>query len=149
MEKAMNGWIAEQAPFSIIVLDLDKFKSINDTYGHQVGDEVLKFLAEAMKQSVRPIDICCRYGGEEFVILLARTTVPEAFIVAERIRQTMEESDEPVGKPVTLSLGIAHYPSHALSAEALFLQADQSLYEAKRMGRNQTVIARAYEFSVE
>ncbi|RAV09754.1 sensor domain-containing diguanylate cyclase [Paenibacillus contaminans] len=149
MEKAMNGWIAEQAPFSIIVLDLDKFKSINDTYGHQVGDEVLKVLAETMKQSVRPIDICCRYGGEEFVILLARTSVPEAFIVAERIRRTMEESVEPVGKPVTLSLGIAHYPSHALAAEALFLQADQALYEAKRMGRNQTVITRSYEFSTE
>ncbi|WP_240041182.1 sensor domain-containing diguanylate cyclase [Paenibacillus ginsengarvi] len=149
MEDAMNGWIAEQAPFSIIVTDLDKFKSINDTYGHQAGDEVLKHLAAIMKQLVPVVDICCRYGGEEFVILLAGTTVTDAFIVAERIRLTMEKSHEPLGKPVTLSLGIAHYPSHALSAESLFLQADQALYEAKKRGRNQTVIARSYEVSAE
>ncbi|MDF2668637.1 MAG: diguanylate cyclase, partial [Paenibacillus sp.] len=141
LEVIMNQWTAELKPFSLVILDIDKFKAINDTYGHQIGDEVLKRLAEIFTVSVRPGDVCCRYGGEEFVILLGLTSAVDAFIVAERIRRAVEASIHSFGKSVTISLGIASYPSHSDSIETLFHLADQALYKAKAEGRNRTIIA--------
>lgn len=141
LEAIMNQWILEQTAFSIIVADIDRFKAINDTYGHQTGDEVLKLLAEIITLSVRPTDICCRYGGEEFVVLVSQASSEDAFFVAERIRQTLEASHQPFNGQVTVSLGIASFPAHSVSAESLFHIADQALYKAKHSGRNRTVIA--------
>ncbi len=141
LESVMSKWTAEQVTFSIIVMDIDHFKKINDTYGHQAGDEILSQLATFITASVRPGDICCRYGGEEFVVLLALASPEVAYPVAERIRKTLETSENRLRERVTLSLGIAHYPSHSASPEELFQLADQALYKAKESGRNRTIMA--------
>ncbi|MFD0712497.1 diguanylate cyclase [Paenibacillus sp. GCM10027626] len=143
MEEATGQWIAAALPYAIIVVDIDRFKSVNDTYGHHVGDEVLKHLAAIMLQAARPSDICCRFGGEEFVILLPHTDQSGALEIAERLRTAMETTLSPTGKPVTVSLGIAQYPLQAQTAEQLFQCADAALYKAKRDGRNRAVVAEA------
>lgn len=141
LESLMNQMISMKTPFSLIVLDVDKFKFVNDTYGHLTGDEVLRQVAGILTASVRPGDVSCRYGGEEFIVLLPRTKAEDAFTVAERIRKTLETSEVPVALKVTSSQGIAHYPTHGHSKEELFERADKALYTAKGQGRNQTVIA--------
>lgn len=141
LELTMAEWIAAEVPFSLIVMDVDKFKFVNDTYGHLTGDEVLKHVAGIIVSSVRPGDVSCRYGGEEFVILLSRTQVEDAYVVAERIRRTLETSEAPTTLPITVSQGIAHYPAHGKDGETLMNQADQALYYAKNTGRNRTIIA--------
>ncbi|MDQ0196363.1 sensor domain-containing diguanylate cyclase [Paenibacillus wynnii] len=140
-ENTMDQWIREDKSFSLIVMDVDKFKFVNDTYGHQAGDDVLRQVAQVITASVRPEDICCRYGGEEFVILLANTTIKDAYIVAERVRKAVAIGEVNHGHPITVSQGIAHFPSQARSSDHLFHLADQALYEAKESGRNRTVIA--------
>ncbi|MGG1658293.1 sensor domain-containing diguanylate cyclase [Brevibacillus sp. NRS-1366] len=141
LEAIMHKWIVGQTPFSLIMMDIDRFKTINDTYGHPVGDDVLKHFAHIITSSVRPGDICCRFGGEEFIALVAHATADEAFLIAERIRTMFEKSPNPIGQPITVSLGIANYDSHSDSAEELIHLADQALYLAKESGRNRTVIA--------
>lgn len=141
LEYTMSQWIASGQPFSLIVLDVDKFKLVNDTYGHLIGDEVLKHVAKVIVNSFRPDDVCHRYGGEEFVILMAHTRPEEAFTVAERVRRALEQSRGPIPTQVTISQGIAHYPFHALEREGLLEKADQALYLAKSRGRNQTMVA--------
>jgi len=140
-ENTMGQWIDAGTSFSLIVMDVDKFKFVNDTFGHQAGDDVLRQVAKVISSSVRPGDICCRYGGEEFVVLLAKATAKEAFQVAERVRKAVERGDVASVTPITVSQGIAHFPSHADSADPLFHLADQALYHAKETGRNRTVIA--------
>ncbi|WP_135557479.1 sensor domain-containing diguanylate cyclase [Paenibacillus cymbidii] len=141
LETTIKSWVERRTAFSIVIMDIDKFKAINDTYGHAAGDEVLKALAEVASTSIRPGDIICRYGGEELVALLALTSAGDAFAVAERIRQRMEAAASPVGQTVTVSLGVAHFPSQADSAEAVFDLADRAMYRAKSGGRNRTVAA--------
>jgi diguanylate cyclase (GGDEF)-like protein len=140
MESILRVWAEQPMAFSIIMLDLDYFKAVNDKYGHQMGDEVLKFTARIMQAEKREQDFCCRYGGEEFTMLLPDTTSEQAFLLAERIRTQIELMDNPIGKRITLSLGIASYPDTAQDIQSLFKQADQALYEAKKNGRNQTVL---------
>ncbi|MGF9914273.1 GGDEF domain-containing protein [Paenibacillus ehimensis] len=137
----MRQWTEMRQPFALIVIDVDRFKSINDTYGHQAGDEVLKHLARVLTSSVRSNDICCRYGGEEFVALLPLTTVSDAWSTAERVRTAIETVENPLGIPITVSSGIAHYPTHAESAELLFQRADHALYQAKKSGKNRSIVA--------
>ncbi|PQP82341.1 diguanylate cyclase [Paenibacillus sp. PCH8] len=138
-EEVIQDWIQEGDPFSIIVLDIDRFKSINDTFGHHAGDEVLKHIANIIQLSVRPEDICARFGGEEFVVLLRNSESDLAFEMAERIRISVEESVVPVDRPVTISAGIAEFPLHSATATELFHLADNALYQAKEEGRNRTV----------
>lgn len=139
MDEHMKKWLEEETPFSLILLDIDHFKRVNDTYGHAEGDHVLQFLAMQMAGSVEPHHICCRYGGEEFVILLPDTMQQNAVKVAERLRAKMEGTVSPCGDIVTISAGVASYPDHASDLEALVAKADSSLYEAKKRGRNQIV----------
>ncbi|WNS45911.1 sensor domain-containing diguanylate cyclase [Paenibacillus sp. MMS20-IR301] len=141
LELSMNKWIAARVPFSVVVMDVDKFKFVNDTYGHLAGDEVLRRVAEVLTASIRPGDVCARYGGEEFVLLLPRTRAEDAYNVAERIRQTLEQSKISLPLQVTCSQGIAHYPTNGRTREELMGQADEALYTAKLSGRNRTVIA--------
>jgi len=141
MEDVLSKWTASNMSFGLIVMDLDRFKCINDTLGHQVGDEVLKCLAQVLLRSVRSNDICCRYGGEEFVVLLPHITEEEAFRLAERIRKTMEKEPTPANRVITLSLGIAVSPQHGSEPDLLFRRADEALYAAKESGRNRTKIA--------
>ncbi|MEA0562742.1 sensor domain-containing diguanylate cyclase [Lysinibacillus irui] len=141
MDSVLAEWSASNVPHAFILLDLDHFKSVNDTYGHAVGDKVLQFLARHMESVAREGDICCRYGGEEFVMLLPKTTADEAAQVAEQLREILSTTESPCGKPVTLSAGIAVYPEMADSTEALIEAADSALYRAKQAGRNQVKIA--------
>ncbi len=131
-------------PLSVILLDADHFKQVNDRYGHSAGDAALRAIAEACNGSVRDTDIVGRFGGEEFIVLLPHTSAAAARNVAERIREAMfgqELSWQEQNFGVTLSLGIAEAGVHADSLEELVAAADEALYTAKRAGRNQTRIA--------
>lgn len=140
MDSMLAEWLASKVPHVIILLDLDHFKSVNDTYGHAVGDKVLQFLARQMESVAREGDVCCRYGGEEFVMLLPNTIVEEATLVAEQLRKTLADTVSPCGRPITLSAGIAAYPAMANTTEALIEAADDALYLAKQEGRNQVKV---------
>ncbi len=141
MDKFIGSWIASGNPFSLLVMDLDHFKSVNDTYGHDVGDEVLKFLATSLRQLLKENNVICRFGGEEFIVLVPDERFDPAMEAAERIRKYMAETNGPTGGIVTLSIGAAHYPDSARSAEQLFRVADEALYRAKHQGRNRVEIA--------
>ncbi|RNC68029.1 MAG: diguanylate cyclase [Desulfuromonadales bacterium] len=125
---------------SLVMLDIDYFKKINDTYGHQEGDQVLAILAEIVTKRLRSYDMAARYGGEEFVLLLPETPLSEAQAIAERLR--VEVQDHPFSGRLqhlimTISLGVATYPSSRVeSIDSLFRQADEALYRAKQGGRN-------------
>jgi diguanylate cyclase (GGDEF)-like protein len=140
LNETMESWRSEGLVFSLIAIDIDRFKLINDTYGHQDGDKVLKFLADTIQTIVRKTDICFRYGGEEFVLLLPHTTSLEAYNIAEKIRLILENTNSSVGKPITISLGISEYPLHSSSLDELFSLADKALYQSKLEGRNRTTI---------
>jgi diguanylate cyclase (GGDEF)-like protein len=125
-----------QKIMAIIMVDLDHFKKINDTYGHQAGDDTLAHAAKILEENVRQQDMVARYGGEEFVIILSNTDHHGAMAVAEKIRSALEQTDWPHTK-VTASLGLAsHSPQNGGSATGLLACADQALYIAKRTGRN-------------
>ncbi len=131
-------------PFSLMLIDADHFKRINDQYGHRAGDAALKGIADACNESVRDTDVVGRFGGEEFIILLPHTRAPDAAIVAERIRNTMLKSNiywQGQRLDVKLSLGVAEAGLHADGFDELITAADQALYAAKKGGRNQTAIA--------
>ena len=125
-------------PWSILLFDVDHFKSFNDTYGHNIGDKVLKDVADVIRLSVRDRDIPCRWGGEEFLCILPNITKDEAFLTAERIRSNIEnELKEP--RQITVSIGIAEYDG-SVDLINLIDRADQALYKAKKAGRNNTQI---------
>lgn len=136
--------------FSVMMLDIDFFKMVNDTYGHAVGDNVLKMVADLLLSNKREQDITARFGGEEFVVLLPETALNGALAVAERIRMAIEHfSFTPLGcqHTVTISIGISEFPLHGMKAEELVKCADEALYEAKANGRNRVCTARAIEAS--
>ena len=125
--------------FSVFFIDLDKFKKLNDTYGHQAGDLTLKIVADILQAMKRTEDTACRYGGEELVLILPETEKKNALVIAERIRKKVEEAViEFEGKTfnVTLSGGIASYPADGKGARELVHAADVALYQAKKSGRN-------------
>jgi len=142
-EEVIQNWMDEGIRFSIVVLDIDRFKSINDTYGHHAGDEVLKYIANLIRLSVRPEDVSSRFGGEEFVVLLRDADTKEAYQIAENIRVSVAGSVMPVDRQVTISAGIAEHPLHSSSASELFHLADTALYRAKEEGRNRTITIKA------
>ena len=131
-----------EKPVSILLLDLDHFKTINDGYGHLVGDDVLRQTAALLDTAARTVDVVARYGGEEFVVILPETTPDGALIFAERLRERIGTHPFDVGgrEPLhlTTSIGIASFPSPRVeSTEDLFARADEALYRAKSSGRNQ------------
>jgi diguanylate cyclase (GGDEF)-like protein len=130
---------------SIIMVDADHFKMVNDTFGHQSGDEVLRFIAETLKVTSRSLDVPCRYGGEEFILMLPGADTENAKKVAEKIRTTLQAKKFYLGEkktlhPVTLSLGVSTYNGSELGEEFI-KRADKALYEAKETGRNKVVCA--------
>jgi diguanylate cyclase (GGDEF)-like protein len=131
-------------PLALIMLDIDYFKQYNDRYGHVIGDRVLQVIVQAIRENIKHEDLVGRWGGEEFGIALPNTSAPQGLIVAERIRRTlaaMEMRDNaggPIEKP-TISQGLASFPDHANSPEALVDRADRMLYLAKEHGRDQVV----------
>ncbi len=135
--------IREKTPFSIIILDVDHFKRTNDTYGHKCGDAVLQSLAKFLMQNTRRSDIVCRFGGEEFVILMPDAPVESAQERAEFFRQEFASNVNRCGNEEirsTFSAGVASFPLHAASGEALLGLADQALYESKEAGRNRVTV---------
>jgi len=126
--------------FSLLILDIDHFKTVNDRYGHQAGDEVLCALAARLREQIRPVDHAARYGGEEFVVILPETTSEGALALAERLRTAVAGTAVPVTEgrtiPVTISIGVATFPADAGSETALIAAADAALYVAKQRGRN-------------
>jgi two-component system cell cycle response regulator len=132
---------------TLMILDIDHFKSVNDTYGHDAGDEVLKHFAQRMRRVVRSADLICRLGGEEFVIVMPDTPLAIATRVAERVRAAIESQSFPIdfsGRtiPVTASIGIAERGREA-NPDALLRRADKALYESKSAGRNRVTAAAA------
>ena len=127
-------------PVSLLMLDIDHFKHVNDTHGHQAGDAILKGLSDLLVRQARAIDRVCRYGGEEITLILPETDVNGAINIAERLRTAVEQEPFDVGSGrtihITVSIGAASYPAHATSGEALVSAADTAMYAAKQGGRN-------------
>ena len=126
-------------PIAFVIMDIDYFKAVNDTHGHDIGDEVLKEFASRIAANVRGIDLACRYGGEEFVVVMPDTDVAFAYSVSERLRQSHRDHAVPrsAARPdslnLTISIGIARLEGENDSADALLHRADQALYRAKRL----------------
>jgi len=133
---------------AIMMIDVDHFKSINDRYGHPVGDEVLKRLAEVAQKTIRSDDYFARYGGEEFCILLPSTTVEEAWMLADRLRQNYAAMAMEFGSEIlrsTISIGVSDSMHAGLEFTALIAAADQAMYRAKQEGRNRVVMHSAWQ----
>lgn len=132
-------------PLSVIMFDLDHFKAFNDTFGHTVGDRVLQAVGIFLRQHARAEDITCRYGGEEFVVILPETTIDVALKRAEELRAGLKELtlvSRDVGQPgISVSLGVASYPAHGSTVSDLMQAADVALYSAKRAGRDRAMLA--------
>ncbi len=127
--------------FALVMCDIDKFKSVNDSYGHRKGDEVLSRIGSILKANLRSVDLVGRYGGEEFIILLPNTNKIAAKSVIEKIRRIIENTDLLCEKnPVTISCGISNFPEHGYFEDELIEKADQALYHAKETGRNKSVV---------
>ncbi|MGE5659876.1 MAG: PAS domain S-box protein [Actinomycetota bacterium] len=143
LEREINRAERKQQPLSVIMIDIDHFKRFNDTYGHEAGDRVLRELGRFFSQQVRGSDIACRYGGEEFTLILPETSREVAQERAEQIRELvkalqLQYRNQDLGQ-ITLSLGVAIFPEHGLTGEAVIRAADGALYRAKQEGRDRTV----------
>ena len=131
-------------PLAFVIMDIDFFKQVNDTYGHDIGDEVLKEFATRISANVRGIDLACRFGGEEFVVVMPDTDLSFAYSISERLRQSIETTPVKISRApgqlnITISIGIAKAEGVNDTAEKLLHRADQALYRAKRSGRNKVV----------
>ncbi|NMC22998.1 MAG: GGDEF domain-containing protein, partial [Serratia sp.] len=127
--------------FAAITLDIDHFKSINDSYGHDTGDQVIRSLAEQIRHNARESDILCRVGGEEFLVLLPGAQLVEAEMIAERLRKNVENLVLPGIRPITISLGVAYWNLQQGKPEESLKRADEALYQAKKEGRNRVVVS--------
>jgi diguanylate cyclase (GGDEF)-like protein len=147
LNEGINHYQRYNHPMALVMVDVDYFKIINDSYGHQAGDQVLRRLGAVLRASVREVDLTARYGGEELAVILPEMTGRQAFGMAERLRRSISaqpftltpERKQPVQLSITVSLGVAALPDDAVSAAALIDAADRCLYEAKRRGRNRTI----------
>ncbi len=128
-----NGTLA------LMMIDIDHFKALNDTHGHQMGDEMLRRVARTLETDMRAGDLAARYGGEEFSIVMPGSRPDEVQQAAERLRRAIAQMDGPV--PVTVSIGVAWAPEHGLTRDELTKVADDALYRAKEGGRNRVVMA--------
>jgi diguanylate cyclase (GGDEF)-like protein len=139
-EKRIKAAARFKKPLSVLVTDIDHFKRVNDTYGHDVGDVVIKGLGEVLKRIKRDTDIVGRFGGEEFVVVCEHTDEEGAINLAERVRRELEVTTfqtEQGPLSVTCSVGVATFPVSGQDWEALFKSTDEALYVSKRGGRNQ------------
>jgi diguanylate cyclase (GGDEF)-like protein len=129
-------------PLSVLMIDVDHFKQYNDRHGHQLGDRLLADIAALFKRTTRSIDYVARYGGDEFMLLLHEVASSDALMLADRVRSEVAAATfGPGDHTVTVSIGVASYPEHGETAEAVIASADAGLYKAKRSGRNETVLA--------
>jgi diguanylate cyclase (GGDEF)-like protein len=142
----------EQAahPLSFFIFDIDHFKTYNDTNGHPAGDDLLRNMAKLIRTTIRPIDVACRYGGEEFLVAMPETDRDEAYELAEKLRQRIESTPfphrekQPSGR-VSISGGVAAYPKDGMQIEELIQMADEALYKSKKGGRNRVTLYRGVQ----
>ena len=140
LDREVNRTRRSGRSFSLIISDIDHFKKFNDTHGHEAGDAVLKAVASLLQAKLRVADIACRFGGEEFVLILPEAFLADALLKAESLRAAVQAlllqyAGKDLG-PVTLSLGVACFPEHGPNAEVIMRSADDALYRAKHAGRN-------------
>ena len=140
MASTLQQWKEADLPFAALACDIDHFKLVNDTYGHDAGDLVLRFLADTMRACTRDTDVLCRAGGEEFFLFLPNQNIEQAAQLAERLRNLVSRTESPIGQNITISIGVAHWPVHASDQAKVLRMADQALYDAKRNGRNRVEI---------
>jgi diguanylate cyclase (GGDEF)-like protein/PAS domain S-box-containing protein len=149
LKREMYRATRKQAPLGIIMLDIDHFKKFNDTFGHAAGDALLHELGTFLKAHVRGADIACRYGGEEFTLILPETSQEDTRLKAEQLREEIKHLNAQHNgqslNEVTLSLGVAVFPDHGSTTEAVLRAADLALYRAKQEGRNRVVVCQALE----
>jgi diguanylate cyclase (GGDEF)-like protein len=130
-------------PLAMLMIDIDYFKFVNDQYGHPIGDQILRILSKELEQNLRESDVLCRYGGEEFAILLPETNIQTAKIISERMRINVDnKSFEFPGMVIniTISIGVACMPGNVAKLETLLKRADEAMYKAKRSGRNMVCV---------
>ncbi|MEW6333984.1 MAG: GGDEF domain-containing protein, partial [Thermodesulfobacteriota bacterium] len=149
-EREFERALRFERPLAVLMLDIDHFKRVNDTHGHPIGDQVLRALADLIRQETRGIDVAGRYGGEEFALLLSETDLSLAVQIAERLRQSVEALGIPVRRPdhgggtidlrVTVSIGVALMSPGFPGLDGLIGRADQALYRAKDAGRNRVSV---------
>ena len=126
-------------PFSLLMIDIDSFKDLNDSFGHDAGDDAIRRLSKVLREGTRGIDLAARIGGEEFAVLLVETNKEGGFEVAERLRAAIKVMEIPNARPITASFGVAECPSDAQTSADVLKAADVALYAAKRNGRDQVV----------
>ena len=135
-----------RSPLSLLFMDLDGFKSINDTHGHLAGSRTLVEVGAVLEKTVRDADVLIRYGGDEFVILFPETPLSGGLVIAERIRQVIAGTkfleSQQIDARVSASIGIAAYPESAEDVRGLIASADRAMYEAKALGKNRVIAAR-------
>ena len=136
LEREVNRTLRLGHPFCLLMVDIDNFKKLNDTFGHSAGDEAIRLISKALRAGTRGIDLASRFGGEEFSILLVETPLERGMEVAERLRVAIRSISLPSGAQVTASFGVAECPSSAQTASEILRAADDLLYEAKRNGRD-------------
>lgn len=138
MAIGLNEWRQEAKPLSIMMLDIDHFKQINDNFGHATGDLVLSRIAALMQENIRPTDLFARWGGEEFVLLCRNTSLQSATLIADKLRQLVADQSFGLAGSVQASFGVATLGNNE-SLEEIFVRADNALYEAKHQGRNRVI----------
>jgi two-component system, cell cycle response regulator len=126
-------------PFSLLMIDIDSFKDLNDSFGHDAGDDAIRRLSKVLREGTRGIDLAARIGGEEFAVLLVETRKESGFEVAERLRAAIKVLEVPKARNITASFGVAECPTDAQTAAQVLKAADVALYEAKRNGRDRVV----------
>lgn len=141
MQKVLDHFQETEQSFAIVALDIDHFKQVNDTHGHDVGDQMIKSLAKLMQNHARKDDALCRSGGEEFLLFLPGADTRTAREVAERLRGQTQKTRYPEVGHITISLGIAHWPGSPATIDSTLKMADKALYLAKQQGRNRTMVA--------
>jgi diguanylate cyclase (GGDEF)-like protein len=143
LEREVSRTRRFERPFCLLVLDIDHFKLVNDTHGHDAGDDVIRRLSNVLQAGTRGIDTAARIGGEEFAVILTETDFARGHEVAERLRASVSEMQNPVAGRITVSIGLAEFNADARDARELFNSADAALYEAKRQGRDRVCCAEA------
>jgi diguanylate cyclase (GGDEF)-like protein len=136
LEKDLHLATRMRQPLSLIMVDLDHFKNVNDRAGHDTGDLALRMLVEVFRRELRAVDTAARFGGDEFAIILPQASTDGATVVAERLRICIEQMNVPGYGPITASFGIASFPTHAASRDTIVVAADRALYKSKQSGRN-------------
>ena len=139
LEREVNRTLRLEHPFSLLMIDIDNFKRLNDTYGHDMGDEAIRRIGKVLREGTRGIDLAARIGGEEFAVLLVETELTRGLEVAERLRLAIRDLSIPPVDYLTASFGVAECPSSAQTSTDILKAADNLLYQAKRSGRDRVV----------